>query len=209
MKPQQLAALGAASAIWVTCGVSAQPVPGGTLDPITIPKFVTPLVIPPVLFDDGGAPSSFTVAQRQIVQQVLPAGFPATPLWAYGNPADPTTFNNPAFTFEITQNVPTKVTWRNELVVDPEKCYRGGGGKSGSKFCNFLPHVIQDANGNPIIDQTLHWAAPNQECLDGIPRPDCRGTSTRSRPVSMVKLSAASSTASGVGNSREMTSVPK
>ena len=30
-------------------GVFAQAVPGGTLDPITIPKYVTPLVIPPVL----------------------------------------------------------------------------------------------------------------------------------------------------------------
>ena len=33
----------------------AVPVPGGTLDPLTIPKYVTPLVIPPVLHDDGGA----------------------------------------------------------------------------------------------------------------------------------------------------------
>ncbi len=39
---------------------------------------------------------SAQVALRQITQQVLPAGFPATPLWAYGNPANPATFNNPA-----------------------------------------------------------------------------------------------------------------
>ncbi len=37
-------------------GALADPVPGGTLDPLTIPKYVTPLVIPPVLYDDGGAP---------------------------------------------------------------------------------------------------------------------------------------------------------
>jgi FtsP/CotA-like multicopper oxidase with cupredoxin domain len=165
-----------------------QAVPGGTLDPLTIPKYVTPLVIPPVLYDDGGAPSSFTVAQRQITQQILPVGFPATPLWAYGNPADPSTFNNPAFTFEITKDVPTTVTWRNELVVDPSKCYRGGGVNPGSKFCNFIPHIIQDASGNPLIDQTLHWAAPNQECIDGLPRPDCRGTSDQPYfgPIPMV-----------------------
>ena len=31
----------------------------------------------------------------------------------------------------------------------------------------YLTHIIKDANGNPLIDQTLHWAAPNQDCLDG------------------------------------------
>ena len=78
----------------------AQAVPGGSLDPTTIPKYVTPLVIPPVLHDDGGvAPKKpFEVSLRQINQQVLPAGFPATPLWAYGDPANPATFNNPGFT---------------------------------------------------------------------------------------------------------------
>ena len=174
-------ALGSGAALGV-------PVPGGTLDPTTIPKYVTPLVIPPVLHEDNGAPASFVVAQRQIIQQVLPEGFPATPLWAYGDPSDPSTFYNPALTFEVTKDVQTTVNWRNELVVDPSKCYAGQGAKTGSKFCNYLPHVIQDANGNPLVDQTLHWAAPNQDCLDGIPRPDCRGASDQPYlgPVPMV-----------------------
>jgi spore coat protein A len=152
---------------------SAQPVPGGTLDPLSIPKYVTPLVIPPVLHDDAGAPMNVEVALRQINQQVLPAGFPATPLWAYGDPANPATFNNPGFTIEVTKDVTTTVTWRNEL-VDADG--------------NFLPHIIQDANGNPIVDQTLHWAAPNQDCLDGIPRTDCRGASDLpyTGPIPMV-----------------------
>ena len=30
-------------------GALAAPVPGGSLDPLTIPKYVTPLVIPPAL----------------------------------------------------------------------------------------------------------------------------------------------------------------
>jgi spore coat protein A, manganese oxidase len=103
----------------------------------------------------------------------LPDGFPATPLWAYGNPNDATTYNNPSFTFEITRDVVTKVKWTNDL-VDEEN--------------NFLPHIIQDENGTPIIDQTLHWAAPNQDCLDGIPRTDCRGASSEpyTGPVPMV-----------------------
>ncbi len=33
----------------------ALPVPGGTLDPTTIPKYVIPLVIPPVMKDNGTA----------------------------------------------------------------------------------------------------------------------------------------------------------
>ncbi|MEE4238830.1 MAG: hypothetical protein V2I51_19080, partial [Anderseniella sp.] len=107
----------------------AAPVPGGTLDPLTIPKYVTPLVIPPVLYDDQGgtAPLDVEVAQRQFTQQQLPTAgciaasaaqvaaagvpiacvgdaFPATTLWGYGNPAKPATFNNPAFTFEVTKD---------------------------------------------------------------------------------------------------------
>ena len=151
----------------------AQPVPGGTLDPLTIPKYVTPLVIPPVLHDDGGAAMSAEVALRQIDQQVLPAGFPTTPLWAYGDPVNPATFNNPGFTIEVTKEIPTTVTWINDLVD-------ANGG--------FLQHIIQDAAGNPLVDQTLHWAAPNQDCREGIPRTDCAGASADpyTGPIPMV-----------------------
>ena len=177
-------ALGAATT------AQAQAVPGGTLDPNTIPKYVTPLVIPPVLYDDQGAPLEVEVAQRQFNQQVLPTSgclaaqalnpqlacagdrFPATTLWGYGNPADTTTFNNPAFTFEVTKDTMTTVTWRNQLVADPDNC------TGNNPACDFLPHIIQDANGNPIIDQTLHWAAPNNDCRNGAPgESDCRGNS--------------------------------
>ena len=177
---------------------TAQPVPGGTLDPLSIPKYVTPLVIPPVLHDDGGAPMEAEVALRQINQQVLPAGFPATPLWAYGDPARPATFNNPGFTIEVTKDTMTQIAWRNELVVNPNMCNNNkvkfvtgqgqGGGTAQEIACNFLPHIIQDQNGVPIVDQTLHWAAPNQDCLDGIPRTDCRGASDQPYmgPIPMV-----------------------
>ena len=81
----------------------------------------------------------------------------------YGNPANPATFNNPAFTFEVTKDTMTTVKWINDLT--------DGAG-------NYLPHIIQDANGVPIIDQTLHWAAPNQDCRNGAPGDtDCRGAS--------------------------------
>ena len=157
-------------------GALAQAVPGGTLDPLTIPKYVTPLVIPPVLHDDGGSASSFDVSLRQINQQVLPAGFPPTPLWAYGDPNNPATFNNPGFTIEVTKDIETTVTWINELVDGSNK---------------YLPHIIQDQNGVPLVDQTLHWANPNgpvDGCANGLFRTDCRGNTAApyTGPIPMV-----------------------
>jgi len=176
---------------------SAQPVPGGSLDPLSIPKYVTPLVIPPVLYDDGGKEMTATVAQRQILQQVLPDGFPKTPLWAYGNPDDPSSFYNPSGTIEITKDTPTTMEWRNELVISPDYCYgerfQGDRYKALRDFaCRYRPHIIQDAEGNPLIDQTLHWAAPAQDCRNGVQGPhgetDCRGSSAEPYfgPVPMV-----------------------
>ena len=81
----------------------AQPLPGGTLDPLTIPKYVTPLVIPPVMNNTGTA-NDYDIAVRQFQQQILPGGiwstlnpaigttlpsFPATTVWSYGPAADP------------------------------------------------------------------------------------------------------------------------
>ena len=80
--------------------------PGGTLDPTAIPKYVTPLVIPPVLYDDRGgqSPLDVLVSLRQFTQQILPptdtngAPLPPTPLWGYGDPTEPVTYFNPSFT---------------------------------------------------------------------------------------------------------------
>ena len=86
-------ALGATSAM-------AVPLPGGTLDPLTIPKYVQPLVIPPVMpnstaqpipVDANGVPltnpdtglpyvqgeypsADYNIAVRQFSQQILPGG---------------------------------------------------------------------------------------------------------------------------------------
>ena len=171
----------------------AQPLPGGTLDPTTIPKYVQPLVIPPVMKDTGTA-NDYDIAVRQFQQQILPGGhwnavspacaadptlctLPATTVWSYGPAADPlpdssaipggapglapalnSQFNYPAFTVENTVNAATTVDWINDL-KDPA---------TG----NFLPHLL-------AVDQTLHWANPGAECIDGIPRTDCRGKSAQ------------------------------
>ena len=66
-------------------------VPGGTLDPTTIPKFGRPMLIPPVmprtavLPQRGGKPIDYyEISMRQFAQQILPEGFNPTPVWGYG-----------------------------------------------------------------------------------------------------------------------------
>jgi FtsP/CotA-like multicopper oxidase with cupredoxin domain len=163
---------------------TASPLPGGTLNPLTIPKFVTPLVIPPVMKNTGTA-HDYDIAVRQFKQQILPGGvwntlngradaFPPTTVWSYGPKADPlpdsaalggsvgvapapnSQFNYPAYTVENTSFVPTTVDWINDLKEN------FGAGP------NFLPHLL-------AIDQTLHWANPLADCLMGAPRTDCHG----------------------------------
>lgn len=116
--------------------------PGGSLDPTTIPKYVTPLYKPPAMPKavNGVGPGVdyYKIAARQIKQQVLPANLPKTTLWAYGSVDHPSSFHSPSMTLEAIVNRPVRVKWSNELVDN-----RG----------NFLPHLLP-------IDQTVHWANP-------------------------------------------------
>jgi FtsP/CotA-like multicopper oxidase with cupredoxin domain len=163
---------------------SAQPLAGGSLDPLTIPQFVTPLVIPPVM--NSVADDKYDIAVREFQQQILPGGiwntvtgrndpFPATPVWSYGPAQDPTPaiapdptsqFNYPAYTIETRSGKPVDVRWLNQLVANPDACNFGN--PVGDPDCNFLPHLLP-------IDQTLHWANPPMDCLDGSTRTDCAG----------------------------------
>jgi spore coat protein A len=116
-------------------------------DAAAIPKYVTPLVIPPVMprtgilgskRDRGG--SYYEIAVREFRQHILPAslGLEPTRVWSYGSVNHSGTFNYPAFTIEATWGRPVRVKWINGLV-------RGNG--------KFRPHLL-------AIDQTLHWANP-------------------------------------------------
>ena len=98
----------------------ARPLPGGTLDPLLIPKFVTPLVIPPEMpastnLDPAFGGKYYEIAVRQFQQQILPPGLPATTVWSYGSVNHPGTFNYPSFTIEATVNQPVRVKWINDL----------------------------------------------------------------------------------------------
>ncbi|UCD35340.1 MAG: multicopper oxidase domain-containing protein [Nitrospiraceae bacterium] len=153
--------------------VFAQALTGGTVDPGTIPKYVIPLVIPPVMKHDGMT-DSYDIAVRQFKQQILPGGiwntlngrsdnFKATQIWSYGPAADPTPtvapdpnsqFNYPAYTVETMSNTEVNVRWINDLVDAKGK---------------YLPHLLP-------VDQTVHWANPPMDCRDGMKRTDCMGT---------------------------------
>jgi FtsP/CotA-like multicopper oxidase with cupredoxin domain len=133
-------------------------IPGGTLPPGDITKYVTPLVIPPamprtsVLPQRGGRPVSYyEIAVRQFSQHILPQsmGLPPTTVWSYGSVNHPGTFNYPAFTIESRWQTPTRVKWMNQLV---------------DANGNYLPHLLP-------VDQTLHWANPP----GGIDGRDSRG----------------------------------
>ncbi len=123
------------------------------LDPTTVAKYVTPLVIPPAMPRSGRLRSRrgraidyYEIAVRQFTQQVLPAGLPATTVWGFGSLVDPRpvaeggTLNFPSLTIEARTERPVRIKWVNDL-------------KDGKG--NFLPHLLP-------VDPTLHWANPAQ-----------------------------------------------
>src|SRR4029453_19412177 len=73
--------------------------PGGSLEPASITKYVTTLVIPPVMppVSQSETRDDYEIAVRQFQQQILPPDLPPTTVWGYGSVTDPSTFNYPAF----------------------------------------------------------------------------------------------------------------
>jgi spore coat protein A len=127
-------------------------IPGGTLNPHWVPKYQTPLLIPPVMPRAGIIPNSmgkpidyYEISMRQFSQQILPAGLPATTVWGYGalksaNKKGLLIHNAPSLTIEAEWKRPVRVKWINELV---------------DVNGDYLPHLLP-------VDPTLHWANPPQ-----------------------------------------------
>ena len=125
-------------------------IPGGTLAPGDVDKFVLPLIKPPAMPSTnkmGNIMSGidyYEIAVRQFQQRILSPPHPMTTVWSYGSVDHPGTvaeggtFNYPAFTIEANYNSPVRVNWINDLKQ-----------KNGK----FLPHLLP-------VDQTLHWANP-------------------------------------------------
>ncbi len=125
-------------------------IPGGTLDPVSLPKYMTPMLIPPAMpragtFKRKGGKNAdyYEISMKQFPQQILPAGFPATTVWGYGAIKSDSKkglllHNAPSLTIEAKYNTPVQVKWINDLV--------DGSG-------NYLPHLLP-------VDPTLHWGNP-------------------------------------------------
>jgi spore coat protein A, manganese oxidase len=130
--------------------VALAEIPGGTLVPGSVPKFQTPLLIPPVMpraesitVRGGKNIDSYEISMRQFPQQILPAGLPPTLVWGYGAVRSAKkrgllVHNAPSLTIEARWNRPVRVKWINELV---------------DVNGNHLPHLLP-------VDPTLHWANP-------------------------------------------------
>jgi FtsP/CotA-like multicopper oxidase with cupredoxin domain len=137
----------------------------GTLDPGDVGKYVTPMLIPPVMptagkikLRGGKNADYYEISMRQFDQQILPAGMPATTVWGYGAVASDSKrglllHNAPSLTIEAKWNTPVRIKWINDL-----KDANG----------NFLPHLL-------AVDQTLHWANPPGGVMMRDMRPDFTG----------------------------------
>ena len=92
----------------------------------------------------GGKPADYyEISMKQISQQILPAGMPATTVWGYGavkrgEPRGLLIHHAPSLTIETTWKRPVRIKWINDL--------EDANG-------NYLPHLLP-------VDPTLHWANP-------------------------------------------------
>jgi spore coat protein A, manganese oxidase len=162
---------------WFQVPVRADELPGGPLDPTTVPKFRTPMLVPPVMPRAGTIRKSsgkhtdvYEISMRQFDQQILPAGWPATTVWGYGAVSAEKkrgllVHNAPSLTIEARHGRPMRVTWINELVD-----------ANGSH----LPHLLP-------VDPTLHWANPSGGMAGRDTRPEFSETpGPYQGPVPMV-----------------------
>ena len=140
-----LVALMVLSSFAVFSPVSAAP---PLMDPTTIPKFENQLTGPPPVYipqvikdpEGKGIAYRYTVKMDEQNQQVLPPGYPMTPVWGYGGYAkDAVTgkylgyvLNSPGPSFEAKRGIPSVVKWVNNIDV---------------------PYMFP-------VDPTLHWANP-------------------------------------------------
>jgi spore coat protein A, manganese oxidase len=167
-------------------------IPGGTLEPSAVAKYVTPLLIPPVmpraatLTMPGGKPADYyEISMRQISEQILPAGMPPTTVWGYGAVTKSATsrglvqfWHAPSLTIESTWKRPVRIKWINEL-VDANGNYR--------------PHLLP-------VDQTLHWANPPGGTAGRDTRPDFTGMPTPGPYTGPVPIVTHLHGAAGVGD---------
>ncbi len=170
---------------------SASAISSPTLDPRTIPKYVSQLIIPPVytptlvVDPTTGAvvQQDYSVDMVQFSQQILPTGFPTTQVWGYAGMAyDPLTGqqlgyieHSPSATFETVRGVPVQVTWVNKITspsmfaVDPTLMWANPNNMATitQPFTPFPPGYAQAQSPVPLVPH-LH-GAEDQSTSDGGP----------------------------------------
>jgi FtsP/CotA-like multicopper oxidase with cupredoxin domain len=178
------------------------------LDPLAIPKYVTPLVIPPVMNNDGTGDNNYDIAVKQFKQQILPGGiwntingrsdaFTATTVWSYGPAADPlpdstalggdagvapapnSQYNYPAYTIETRNGGALPGGGYSKNLLNVK--WINGLKENFGAGPNFVQHLLP-------VDQTLHWANPSADCVGGATRTDCMGVDPNyyTGPVPMI-----------------------
>ncbi|MGH9145871.1 MAG: hypothetical protein ACRD1Q_04115 [Vicinamibacterales bacterium] len=102
-------------------------IPGGTLDPMSVPKYATPMLTPPVMpragmitLTGGKNADYYEISMKQFAQQILPSGLPATTVWGYGAVTSGSkrgllVHHAPSLTIEARWNRPVRVKWINYL----------------------------------------------------------------------------------------------
>ncbi|MCM2265900.1 MAG: DUF4214 domain-containing protein [Desulfuromonadales bacterium] len=162
----------------------AAPIPGGTLDPTIVPKYVTPLVIPPVMPATTVAPpagqptANYDIAVRQFQQQILPGGvwntlngrtdpFGPTTVWSYGRAEDPlpdsTALGGAAGVAPAPNSTFNYPAFTLENTSGATTTVRWINDLVDPATGNYRPHLF-------TVDQTLHWANPTGAgCMPATP----------------------------------------
>jgi FtsP/CotA-like multicopper oxidase with cupredoxin domain len=142
--------------------------PRTAMDPLSIPKYQTALLIPPVMpragsirMRSGPNADYYEISMRQFSQQILPGSLPSTVVWGYGAVTASSSMglllhNAPSLTIEAHAGTPVRVKWINDLV---------------DRRGHYLPHLL-------AVDPTLHWANPVGGKAGRDTRPDYTGRPT-------------------------------
>ena len=165
--------------------------PGAELDPTTVPKYVIPLVIPPVMNNSGTA-DDYDIAVRQFKQQILPGGhwntlapkcaatpglcnLPATTVWSYGPAGDPLPDSTGIGGAAGLAPAPNSQFNYPAYTVEVEKSEATDSKAVSVDWINDLvvdPWPGGTDNRNFLthlvpVDRTLHWANPEMlPCVD-------------------------------------------
>jgi spore coat protein A len=162
------------------------------LDPVAIPKYVTALPNPLtpgfVLAPDTLAYPGYDyyeISQRPIVWQILPAGFPATDVWAYGDPNDPGTFSYPGHTVIARSTYgpvdgsglgkPAKIQYFNELplthLLPIDRHVHGT--EMGEPDVRTIVHLHGGKNVGPASDGYAEaWVTPDGNTIEDYLAPE-------------------------------------